>query len=383
MEYLIGGAKGRVIAFLDMALAGIRVFSPRPPELPAPERVRNVVYVRLDHIGDVLMATPAVEALARACPSAQISVLVKPSCAPLFENNPFVSRVIEYVPAWQARPTLGERADGSPVIERLRASAFDVAFFPRGDLREIFLGWRAGIPHRIGIAERGGGALLTKTVPLERNRHEIEKNLAATDFFTHGTQVERREKIYLTGDEIAAARGVLERDGIDPDRPFVVLHPGAAGEHKKYPLSHFAEVAKRLSHTMQVLWTPEPGAARPDGVGIGGARVLSEVASLRRLAAIFSLSRAVIANDSGPMHLAIAADTPVAAIFGPTDPLITGPTDVQKNLVLRAGPDCAPCWYPGTPITCADTRCMRDLSPQKLLVRLIPWLEGVASAGKT
>jgi heptosyltransferase-2 len=147
------------------------------------------------------------------------------------------------------------------------------------------------------------------------------------------------------------------------------LNPGAEyGPAKRWPTERFARVARQIAERHpEVIWLVFGGKAdaRVCGEvasGIGGAACnLAGTTTLRQLMSLLKLCRLVVTNDTGPMHLAAALDTPVIVPFGSTSPELTGPglPGDPRHALLRFPTPCAPCFLRRCPI---DLRCLKSVA---------------------
>jgi heptosyltransferase-2 len=183
----------------------------------------------------------------------------------------------------------------------------------------------------------------------------------------------------------SAARGLLRDVGIDPSQPFVVFAPGAAyGRAKQWLPERFAELASLLVREKGwpvvlvgtkadrvVCLTVVSGAKAPASGGVAVVNVAGRT-DLQTLAGLLALSRAVVSNDSGVMHLAGAIGVHVVAIFGATNehrtsPLVPGPESPAPDIVTHAV-FCRPCMLRECPI---DHRCMRGVTARQVFDRMV------------
>ncbi len=324
-------------------------------------------------IGDAVMTLPALKALRKAFPESKSSLLVKPSVASIFEKNPFVDEIIMYEK--RSEKMLGKLK----LAQRLRKSRFSRAILLQNAFDAALIAYLAGIPERIGYERDGRGVLLTRPVPFnddDRKLHHIEYYLNLLRAF--GIQAEYSLPwIHLSTEERMAARNILDRIG----RPVLGINPGAAyGSAKRWLPQRFAEVAgwfmkdskgsvlifggtKEIDATQEIerlVLTGQGGRGGSDQ--LPPQRHLMNMAgqtSLRELIALISECDVFLSNDSGPMHIAYAVGTPVVALFGSTDPNLTGPAG-RGNVVLKSVLPCSPCFER----TCRekDMRCMYDIA---------------------
>ena len=309
----------------------------------------RILITRTDRIGDVVLSTPVIRNLRRAFPGAYLGMMVRPEHRELVEGNPDLNAVILYDKACAEKGIAGNLR----FARRLGEHRFDTALILHSTHRVILAAWLAGIRRRIGYARRLPW-LLTDAIPdvkREGNRHELEYNLDLLRFLG----VESRERALFVPtrpEQEQAVEAFLRRQGIHGEKPLVILHPGASCPSKRWPAARFAAVGDRLT---QELGARVMVIAGPDGVAQGEAvlRRMREKAvgalarfSLGELVCLFRRAACVVSNDSGPVHLAGAAGTPVVSIFGRwgggLSPTRWGPTG-PNGVVLHHDVGCRPC----------------------------------------
>ena len=138
------------------------------------------------------------------------------------------------------------------------------------------------------------------------------------------------------------------REGLGGERRFALINPGAAWPNKRWPADRYGEVAAFLSEVRRlrsiVLWGPgEESLARAVADASAGSARVAPPTSLRDLLALSRAASLMVSGDTGPLHVAAAAGTPVVSIFGPTDPNRNGPWSPEDVSVSRFG-SCA-CHY--------------------------------------
>jgi lipopolysaccharide heptosyltransferase II len=167
----------------------------------------------------------------------------------------------------------------------------------------------------------------------------------------------------------AARQAIATRLGaINPSgRPLAALAPGSQWASKRWPAEQFASLADRLvEQGARVVLLGAPGekplVERIRAMMLKDAASLAGETTLPELAALFERAGVVVANDSGPMHLAVALERPVVALYGPTSEKRTGPYG-GAAVVLKSDRPCAPCYEPD----CEDPECMRDITVARAL----------------
>jgi lipopolysaccharide heptosyltransferase II len=226
----------------------------------------------------------------------------------------------------------------------------------------------AGIKERVGYDTKRRGFLLTRPIAHPDNlMHKVDYFLnIAGDM---GFDVSQRfYEYHVDAKEASEASGILKKSGVDKDRKFAVINPGGNWGPKRWPKERFKELAEKLSlKGMQVVIT---GAAKDASLGeyIKGSNEnvfsLCGKTGLPELGAVLEKASLVIANDSGPMHLAAALGKPVVALFGPTSYELTGPRSGENARVLWKEIGCpVPCYD----YTCERNECMEAISVEEVL----------------
>jgi heptosyltransferase-2 len=307
-------------------------------------------------LGDAVMALPLVADVRRAWPATRIVVAARKSVAPLFTMVTAVDEVL--------------------VIDRALARAdFDAALLLPNSFASALLAWRAGIVERWGFARDLRRPLLTRAIrPPRRYGHQVEyyQALGAALGIPTG---DPWAAITVSDAARNAAARLLVESGVPDPGAFAVFAPGAAyGKAKQWPPQRFAELAASLAAdgiATVLVGSAGDQPACADVARRSAAIDLSGRTDLPTLAGVLSLARAVVANDSGAMHLAAAVGARVIAVFGPTDERKTAPlssaADAPPPVIVSADVWCRPCLLRECPI---DHRCMTRISPQRVFESL-------------
>ncbi|HEX5478468.1 MAG TPA: lipopolysaccharide heptosyltransferase II [Dehalococcoidia bacterium] len=337
------------------------------------QHARNVLCIRLDTIGDVLMTGPAIRAVSEARPDRRITMLTSSAGAAAARLLPDIDAVIEYDAPWM-KPAPDERPE-QDVADELRARAFDGAViftvYSQSALPAAFLCRLAGIPQRLAHCRENPYGLLTDWVremePDQTIRHEVERQLALVAAVGCAPRDDRM-KVRIPADAVDSAERLLTRCGVDRNRPWCVIHPGASAPSRRYAAAGFAAAADEL--VMRDGWQV---------VFAGGVADVELTRSIRRmmlaptvsiagelelteLAALISLAPILIANNSGPAHLASATGTPVVDLYALTNPQHT-PWRVPAKVLSHDVP-CAWCYAS----VCREGHhdCLRLVSPARV-----------------
>jgi lipopolysaccharide heptosyltransferase II len=331
---------------LDVAAAPVtpllRLLAPggRCPSAP-----RSILAVRLDHLGDVLMSTPALAALRRAYPGARIDVLAAPWGRAALEGNPDVDRVLEASAPWYdpRRGDIPAPAEVLSVSVRLRRGAYDWALDLRGDPRVVALYLLPAARRRFGFSGLGLERLLTDRIPYDRRRSMLDLALALAS--AAGAPAVPRRPVFRVADRDRAEAGnLLEDDArLRAGERYAVLAPGSNRAAARWPAERFAEVGDGLEAAgfRVVLSGREADAPVTGALANAMARRPFDLTGRTRLgalAAVLERATLLVANDSGASHLAAAVDCPTVAVFGPTDPALTFPYEDGRRFVSVAAP---------------------------------------------
>jgi len=334
-----------------------------------------VLVVSPNWLGDAVMALPALADIRRHFAGARLLVAARPSVADLFRLVPGVDEVMmaEWRGAWWHR-----RALGADVMRLRETGATTAILFPNSFASAL-------APSRAGIAVWGYRSDLRSRL-LSRAVRRPKTPLHQGDYYQHLV----RELGIATGSleptlsippaTMAEARALLTDRGWDGTSPLVALAPGAAyGKAKQWPPSHLVRLITDLTQDRRVACVlvgsrgdADTTAAIRRGVPRDCQPLVLDLAgatTLPVLAAVLSLSRACVSNDSGAMHLAAAAGAPVVAVFGPTNERATRPLTRAgvRAEVVSVPVWCRPCMLRECPI---DHRCMTRIEPRDVLAAL-------------
>lgn len=332
------------------------------PSLPLSIPPRRILLIKPSAIGDVVHALPILNLLRRKWPNAHIAWLLTPASAGLLKNHPQLDEIILFERRrfgqgwWNPRAAAGL----GRFTWSLRRRQFDLVIDLQGLFRSGWLAWHTRAATRIGFANARELAWLfyTHRVPVETmEQHAISRYLHITRAL--GCDDAPLEFHFGIGD---AERGAIAQHLPQGSR-YAVLLPATNWETKRWPVEHFAALVKPLRerHGLQSVVAGGPDAALLARL-IPGALDLTGKTSLPELVALLERASLVIANDSGPMHIAAALGRPLVTLFGPTNPLRTGPFN-RPDTVLRLDIPCSPCYSR----TCSHQSCLRWLGPMAVL----------------
>ncbi len=322
----------------------------RPRRLGADEPPRTFLIVEPWGIGDVVLATPVMQAIRRNFPAARILLLSKEYGRTLLANSGLVDDVIVADLPWTAftdkyRPNRYDIGALTGLLARLRSERIDVSLDARRDFRSNLITYLGGARRRIGFDFGGATRLLTDALPSgEQNEHKVTDWLQLLEPLLRTPSEPSAPRLVSTEEERLAARKTLRAHGIGMDKPIIAVHAGASQVVRRWHADRFASVVDTLAETSgaQLFMIRDP-EGHADTV-----RTRNNIPrlqfSLREMMAVIAESSALLCSDSGPMHIAGALGTPVTALFGPQVRAWYGPRGQSDRVVSVTEMPCRPCF---------------------------------------
>lgn len=337
-------------------------------------RARDILAMRLDNIGDVIMAGPALRAIKANLPEARLTLMASPAGAQAAELLPWIDDVLPWRVLWQ---DLGH-LDFNPareweLVTALRERRFDAAIiftsFSQTPHPAGFICYLAGIPLRLGESkETGEGALTGTLVAAPDELHQAERNLRLIE--SAGFRADdRRLAIRIPEPARQSAMALLAERGLFPGAPYLLLNPWASCPARTYHRDRFAEAASSLSGLTG--WPVVVTGVAKDRTRSGplldalGSRAVDLIGatSVPELAALVAGARLVLTNDTSAMHLADATGTPSVVLFSGTDYESQWRPRHSPSRLLRRETPCSPCYR----FTCPYHLECLDISPREVV----------------
>jgi ADP-heptose:LPS heptosyltransferase len=396
----------------------LRLLAPlaRPLVRRKPDAITSVLYIKPDHLGDLLLATPVLAALRQRLPDARVTALVGPWSRMVLQRNPDVDVLLTCpFPGFERRPTDDGRRttdEGRAILQvlssfvfrlsslahpyrlliryalLLRAGHYDLAIVGRDDhWWGAALALLAGVPCRIGYAVPECRPFLTEALPWNPRDHVTAQGLALVQVIDHASkphetaikQPDLNSSFSILNSQFLARFDPSQDDitWVDAwiaaqrlaDAPLVVLHPGTGGPAKLWFAERWAAVADALqaAGARLVLTGGSDELALVAEVAAymqSAALALAGQTSVGQLAALMRRATLVLGVDSGPLHLAAAQGVPTLHLYGPGDAGRFGPWgDRARHMVLRADLWCSPCGkFAVCPRGLARPECMELIS---------------------
>lgn len=355
------------------------------------ETAQNILCIRLDTIGDVIMTAPAMLALKLSHPDRQITLMTSSAgavVAPLLT----LDGLIVYDAPWLKATT--PRINSAPeldMIEHLRQAQFDAAViftvYSQNPLPSAFLCYMAGIPLRLAHCHENPYQLLTHWIPdpepAQQIRHEVRRQLDLLD--SVGCDVARflddptydRQLLHPDPTSTQRVQKLLVEIGVNLDQPWLVIHPGATAASRRYPPESFAIVARRLVQDagIQVVFTgtqPEVELVESIRSMINAPSYsLVERLDLNGLVSLLRLSSLLISNNTAPVHIASAVGTPVVDLYALTN-LQHTPWGVPHQVLFHDVP-CKLCYKSICPER--HHNCLRQVEPSTVIQAALSLLQ--------
>jgi heptosyltransferase-3 len=347
--------------------------STRPVSQP-----HRVLVIKPDHLGDVLLLTPALQLLREHLPMAQITLLVGPWSQTVVADNPYVDTVLTCAFPGFTRAKKTSLLQPYLLLFKmallLRGMHFDTALIARDDhWWGALLAALAGIPQRIGHATPETSPLLTTALPRSDTDHVTEQNIALVEAFT-GRQATQRPLLYSPAGpaDHAWVEAWLAEHDLEATE-IIAIHPGTGGAAKLWLARRWADLGNILQRRgMRIVLTGGPGEHDLlDSISshMHQRPLIVKNVTIGQLAALYACCSLVLGVDSGPLHVAVAAGAPTISLFGPSDPQRYGPWgDPQRQIVLRSGLWCSPCGVlDACPRGTAPSECMALIPTAQVL----------------
>jgi lipopolysaccharide heptosyltransferase I len=323
----------------------------------------KILIVKLGAIGDVVHTLPALAALRRALPNAHIGwVVERGGAAKLLRDNPCLDELIEVDTRGWRKDLLGRATRAAIKTSLAKLRGYDVALDFQGLLKSGLMAWLARAPRRIGfckqaLREPASAYLLTELVNVDDDDHIIKKNLqlvahlgiAINDDYEFPLGISSTEKQF-------AAQQIARRGG-----HVAIINPGGGWPTKLWNVAGFAAIADRLweAYGWRSVVTYGPGEEASANAVVahsrsGAVELLNS--TLKEFFALAQQAKLFLGGDTGPLHLAAAAGTPIVGIYGPTPARRNGPFSPADVIVERFDLDCrVDCFRR----SCSHTSCMK------------------------
>ncbi len=393
-----------IVAFLSWVTGGFYrredpgVFQGRETQAGAPKNaqdVKKILLIRMDLLGDVILTMPAVAALRKGYPLAHITMLVLPYTAPALDLFPYVDRVVTF-DINKLRPSgdmlnLSHYRDLWRLLHRLRQERYDLAV--------SFYGLYAGIlalisGARLRIGYRGEGCPFLFNLPVPGRRYEVPQHEVEYDLALARAAGACETLVALTPaipEEVKdRALALLSHEGVGPQDLLVAIHPGSTnGTAKRWTIQGWAALADRVATELGAgvifngVASEMPLVREITGRMKTTPVVMAGKTSIPELAYLLTRCRVLVTGDSAPLHLAWSLGVPVVGLYGPTDPVVSGPYG-GRSVVLRKEISCSPCYDLLDTAECRreSVACMEAITEEEVFTAVKRALQEFAPASQ-
>ncbi len=328
----------------------------RKTKTPSKNKIKKILFLRHDRIGDMVLSTAALKALRRVYPHARITVLASERNYEILKHNPKVDEILIY--------------KGIPwFIREIRPRGYDLVIDPflTFELRQAFMTWLAGGKYRIGFEEAGREIFFNIRGPVASPPKRMVDHLLDLTERLGGRKKGHEPEVFLSDTEIQWANEALAEKGISANELTIAIHPGAYYPSQRWPAERFGELARRIlaqcKANVILLSSRDEQTLLDEVEEIAGERVHAfSRLRLRELMALISKCDLFICNNSGPLHIASALKVPTVSMIGPTVTPLWLPSG-ENNVVIDKALSCSPC----NRAICKEHECMESITVDEVL----------------
>jgi ADP-heptose:LPS heptosyltransferase len=311
---------------------------------------RNLLIIRLDNMGDLLMSVPAINALKQTFQS-KITVLTSSAAKGIADYIPAIDEVIVYDVPWMKSSTERTSSDACDVIDLLKTKKFDTAViftvFSQNPLPAAMLAYMAQIPLRLACCRENPYHLLTDWVPekepYEMIRHQVRRDL---DLVKHigATTEDEAISIALPKQAWQSAQAKLMQRGVTLSKPWIVCHPGVSEIKRQFPVDDWVEAIKKMKSALgcQIILTGvEHEKPLTEDIRLrAGSETISVAGtlSLEEFIMVINYAPLVITVNTSTAHISAATKTKVIVLYAMTNPQHT-PWKAEGRVLPFSVPD--------------------------------------------
>lgn len=321
------------------------------------------------YIGDTVLTTPLIQALDEGLPFARIDVGVNKGSEQVLFGHPMIGN------CWRFPHDSNRKGVKSAVafIRTIRQEKYDMVVDLTNNDRTALFTFFSGSPLRIGYRNnryfRDRMVYTHALTPGLGKIHTVDHHLKVAEFLGLPVQ-DRHPSVPVLPESLGRIEKMLDEEGLGSNEPFVLMHPGARRSYKSWPLLRFARLADDISRTfgVQIILS----GSRDDARTTASIQAHMETEALdwagmiplRDLPALIKKGLCLIGNDSAPIHIATAVQTPTISLFGPTRWEDWAPRR-SSDRVLAAEYPCRPCGHSKSECFLGNDYCMNSISLEK------------------
>lgn len=346
------------------------------------DKMKHILIINPFGIGDVLFSTALIESLGRQVEGCHLGFLCNRRTEALLRNNPLIDRVFvfekdEYRDLWK-RSKIECVKKFMSLLNDIRAKRFDTVIDLSLSRQFGFITWLIGIPRRLGLNYRNRGALLTDKVDISgyNDKHVAEYYLSLLDLIKLKPTANYL-MLYVADDDRKWAKDFLAKNGIKEGDIIIAVVPGGGASWgkdaaiKQWKKEKFSEVADRLAEKFNARIIVLGSEAEKDICRSVAKNMKNAVidacgkTTLLQFAALAEACSLVIANDGGPLHVAVAMGARTVGIFGPVDEKVYGQyPSGEKHKIVTGKVECRPCYKNFKLRDCDVRKCLDAISAE-------------------
>lgn len=372
--YVLKNKLYTVAVFIIDAIGYALTFLPRIfKRVKFPSDVKNILVIRLDHLGDLISSACIPENLKHKYPNAKIDFLAPSWAGDILKNNPYIDRVIYYDAPWFNRGSKELIRPGSffRLAKELRKAGYDLGLDLRGDIRHILLMALGGVKFRVGYGITGGGFLLQRKAVYRKGMSAVEKNLDLLRAMGI-TPFACESKLYASTEDEQAAEVILKEYGLIENDLIAAIHPFAGYSSKNWQEEKFAQLIgglyKKYAAKVILIGSEKDRGANDNIIRMSNVAAIN-LAAKTPLGVLYALLKRVslfIGVDSGPSHIAAAAQRPTVVLYsGTNNPSEWLPSN-NNTVIVKKDIPCANCQK----LNCSQHLCMDLITVEDVMAAL-------------
>jgi len=350
--------------------------------------IKKILIINPYGIGDVLFTTPIIHTLKDVCPDAKIGYLCNRRTEAILKNNPYIDFLFVY-----ERDEFEKIKKGFlflwlkeifAFLNRIKKEHFDMVFDFSLNSQYGFFSWYAGIKQRIGYDFKNRGRFLTHKIKMSgyNEKHIVEYYADLLEYAGFNLKYKNLE-LYIKDEDKKKVEEMLTREGVSSSDNLLGIIPGAGrswgrdAQIKHWSTEKFAQLADKVieNYNAKVIimgdfWEKELVMSVGEKMH-HKAIDLSSRTTIAELAALLNKMKVIIANDGGPLHMAVALGVKTVSVFGPVDEKVYGPYPASDNhSVIKKDFPCRPCYKNFRFTGCSfNRRCINDITVDEVLIQ--------------
>ena len=345
---------------------------------------KNILIFHTAFIGDIILMLPLIQVTRRSFPDARITVVAIPEACESLHNHPAIDEIIPY-------DKKGREAGMAGMVKmsrQLRERKFDIALVPHRSIRSAVITRLAAIPQRVGFSTSAGRFLFSQVVPYVKGSHETVRNLSLLHPLGVTTSSRELPSLFPSQHDVEIIDALIAQNAskapLDAEQ-MIAVAPGSVWNTKRWPAEYFISLCKmfvQFGYSVALVGGEDDRSLCLDiehRVGHGPVLNAAGALTLLQSAELIRRCRAIISNDSAPMHMAVAVRTPVVAIYGATVPEFGfAPLGEHDAILETSGLPCRPCSIHGGNVCPIKTFvCMNNISPKNVFEKVESVLQTV------